>query len=427
MATSPRASAGERRRTDALRGYAVVLAVSLWTVAAWTLATPGRIDRFGTLKGVDFGSSWLSGRLVSHGRADLLFDDGAWRDAFARLFPDAPGLLFLPNYPPQAALFFSPFGALPFEQAVIAWTAASLALYAWSIRALWRQAPALSSHGTTVAVLAIGWPAFFLLALNGQNTTIVLACWTAASLAYAAGREWWMGVALGACALKPHFAVIPGLVLLGAGRWEALAGMIAMGIAQVAVTSIVLGPQVYVDFVRTSVDVLRDPTLYEPKLWQAHGLKNALDLLLGRGPLATSVYLACALAVLWLVVRAWRDQHAVAKPSQFAVLVTAATLLNPHLYGYDLVVLAPAIIVAADWAVRRAGTPDGLTMTRLLVAIVLVPLAAPLAAVTRFQISVPLVAWFGWELLRVARREAKVTAGTSEACPGSPVRPIADP
>jgi hypothetical protein len=407
MTPSTRAPAADRGRPRPIRGYAAVLAVSLWSVAAWTLATPGRIDRFGTLKGIDFASSWLSGRLVSQGRADLLFDERAWREAFARLFPDVPGLLFLPNYPPQAALFFSPFGRLPFEWGVLAWTAVSLMLYSWSIRALWLRSRALADHGATVALLALGWPAFFLLALNGQNTTLVLASWTAAALAHAAGREWWMGVALGACALKPHFAIVPAVVLLAAGRWRAVAGMIAMGLAQVAVTVLALGSHVYVEYLQTSLTVLRDPTLYEPKLWQAHGLKNALDLLLGRGPLATVVYIVLAAALVWITARVWRRGQS--GGLRFALLVATSTLLNPHLYGYDLVVLAPALIVSADWIVLHPDDPRGMTMRWLLVGIFLVPLVAPLAAFTHVQLSVPLLAWFWWQLATEADR-ARPTA-----------------
>jgi len=211
-----------------------------------------------------------------------------------------------------------------------------------------------------------------------------------------------MGVALGACALKPHFAIVPGLVLLAAGSWRAVAGMFAMGFAQVAVTALALGSHVYVEYLQTSLTVLRDPTLYEPKLWQAHGLKNALDLLLGRGPLATVTYIVLAAALVWMAARVWR--RGVSGRLGFAVLVATSTLLNPHLYGYDLVVLAPALIISADWIVLHPRDPRSVTMQWLLTGIFLVPLVAPLAAFTRVQLSVPLLAWFCWQLATEADR-----------------------
>jgi len=393
------ASRAEPFDAKSIRGYSIVLAASLWAVAAWTLATPGRLDRNGTLKGTDFVSTWLPGHIVAEGPLSALYDWSWWRASFPRLFPDVPGLLYLPNYPPQAALVFSPLGRLPFDAALILWTLVSIAVYAWSIHALWRQCPSLASAGRTLAVVALGWPAFYLLVLNGQNTSLVLACYTAAALACIAGREWWMGLAFGLCAIKPHFLVGPALVLLVSGRWRAVAGICASVGAQVAATMAVLGSAVYLTYGSVSLKLLRDPEIFEPKLWQAHGLKNAVTLLLGRGPAATVVFVAAGTAVLWLASRAWRGNWQAAPRERFALLIVASALLNLHLYGYDLVVLAPALMFAANWSAAHVGTPAARRLAWLIAAIVVVPLTAPLAAFTRIQLSVPLIAWLGWELL----------------------------
>ena len=410
MLTSRSTLRGEGSGAKSLRGYAAVLALSLWVVAAWSLATPGRLDRNGTLKGTDFVSTWLPGQIVADGPVAALYDRDWWRAAFPRLFPDVPGLLYLPNYPPQAALLFSPLGRWPFETALIIWTIVSLALYGGSVYALWRRCPSLSADGATVALVAAGWPAFYLLALNGQNTTIVLACYTAAGLAYLAGREWWMGVAFGLCAIKPHFLAGPALTLLLAGRWRAVAGICASAAAQVAVTAAVLGPAVFVTYGAVSLDLLRDPAIFEPKLWQAHGLKNATTLLLGRGTVAAVVFIVSAGLVLWLALRALGKRGSSPEPIRFAVLVVASALLNLHLYGYDLVVLAPALLFAADWCVAHPDVPVARRLAWLTAAIVVVPLLAPVAAFTRMQLSVPLMAWFGWELLEVTEDRGRSTA-----------------
>jgi hypothetical protein len=386
-----------------------VLALSLWIVAAYSLATPGRTDRFGTLKGVDFVSSWFSGRLAAEGHQRLLYDRAAWREAIPRLFPDAPGLLFLPNYPPQAALFFSPFGLLPYGRALVAWTVVSLALYAWSIAALWRACPALARDGVVVALAAAGWPAFFLLILNGQNTTVVLACYVLAARACAQGREAWMGAAFGLCAIKPHFALVPALVLLFAGRWRAVAAMAAAVAAQAGAVALTLGIGPLAAYGGSLAELARDPGVFDPRLWQAHGAASALDLLLGRGALSSTLYGAALALGTGVVVRAWRDETA-PRTWQFAVLVVASALLSPHLRGYDLVVLAPALLFAADWCARRPGQREARWLAGIAVAVVLAPLAAPLAALTHVQITAPLLAWFGWTLLRLRGDRARSTA-----------------
>jgi hypothetical protein len=399
----------DRLTRRALRGYAAALALGLWVVAAYSLATPGRIDRFGTLKAVDFVSAWFSGRLVAEGRESLLYDRGTWRDAVPRLFPDAPGLLFLPNYPPQAALLFAPFGRLPYGHAAVAWTIVSLAVYAWSVAALWRAYPALAGAGVTVALAALGWPAFFLLVLNGQNTSLVIASYALAAIACAGRREVPMGAALGLCAIKPHFALVPALVLLCAGRWRALSAMAAVTAAQAGAVAWTLGTGVLAAYAESLVELARDPAVFEPRLWQAQGAASALDLLLGRGPLSSTLYGVTLAAGTWIVARAWRDE-ALSPARQFALLVVASALLNPHLHGYDLVVLAPALLFAADWCVRHAEAAEARRLAWIALALVLVPLAAPLAAVTRVQLTAPLLAWFGWMLLRLREDRARSTA-----------------
>ena len=39
--------------------------------------------------------------------------------------------------------------------------------------------------------------------------------------------------------------------------------------------------------------------------------------------------------------------------SSFSSLLLAAVLVNPHLYIYDLLVLAPAMLLIADWAASQ--------------------------------------------------------------------------
>ena len=45
------------------------LALVLWSSAVWVMATPGPLDRFGTLKGTDFSQFFVSARLVATGHA----------------------------------------------------------------------------------------------------------------------------------------------------------------------------------------------------------------------------------------------------------------------------------------------------------------------------------------------------------------------
>jgi hypothetical protein len=390
-----------RWTADKLRAYGLVISVSLWSVAAWTVLTPGRIDRLGTLKGVDFSALWLSGRLVATGRFDELYDWSAWRRYFAEYFPDTPGLLFYPNYPPQAGLLFAPFGALPFSTAVLVWTLVSVALYGGACVLVWRTCRHLSGYGSTVVAVAAGSPAFFLLILNGQTTAFVLACYAGAWLAFRRGREFWMGVAFGCAAIKPHFVIVPLIVLILSGSWRAVAGILVSGLLQMAVILGVLGWDVLQGFIITSIQMIQNLDLFEPKRWQAHGLKNAIDLLLGTGIISTAIFLVVAIWLLMVAVRVW-TKSAAPDAVRFALLVLVSAVLNPHLNGYDLVVLAPAFLLIADW-LSSDGALDASPRVRLLLAgVYLVPLIAPIAAVTRVQLSPILLIALAWTLARAS-------------------------
>src|SRR6185436_13688889 len=78
----------------------IALAFVLWTSAAWVIATPGALDRFGTLKGTDFAQFYVSARLVATGRADAMYDWSAYTHELASQVPGPEGLLYLPVYPP---------------------------------------------------------------------------------------------------------------------------------------------------------------------------------------------------------------------------------------------------------------------------------------------------------------------------------------
>ena len=50
----------------------------------------------------------------------------------------------------------------------------------------------------------------------------------------------------------------------------------------------------------------------------------------------------------------------------------AAVLVNPHLFVYDLLVLAPVLLLLADWVVRNAGHRCKERATAVLIRRVLV-------------------------------------------------------
>ena len=73
---------------------------------------------------------------------------------------------------------------------------------------------------------------------------------------------------------------------------------------------------------------------------------------------------------------------------RFSSLLLASVLVSPHLTVYDLVVLAPAILLLADWLIDQPPTPSANTMGTILYLVYALPLVGPLALWTHVQLSV---------------------------------------
>ncbi len=386
---SPAAAA--RPRIDAwlrpgrLRAHAALLAFCLWGVFAAGISTPGLRDRSGLLKGSDFLQFYVSGSLVRDGRTHALYDYSAHVAEAVRRVPESRGTSFLPVYGPQVALLFAPLSALPYGPALAAWLLASGLLYALCTAAVFRTCPRLAAHGRTTALLAVAYPPFFSLIGHGQSSALALACFSAAWLGLHAGRPFAAGLALGGLAYKPQLALGAVLVLLAAGELRILAGAAAAAAAQLAWAAFRLGGgalESYAGVVGRLGELA--PTLGF-KLHQMHCLRAFFDLL-APVPVARAAWAICALAALVLAHRVWRSGLPLS--ARFAALLLATTLVNPHQYMYDLVVLAPAWLLLADLSLARpeaAWTPP---LRVLIYAAFVLPVLGPLSRLTHVQLSV---------------------------------------
>ena len=186
----------------------------------------------------------------------------------------------------------------------------------------------------TVALLAAGWPALHQLLLVGQISALWLLIVAAAWHAFRTGRPLMAGLALGLLGLKPSLLPFALIVLAGAGQWRAVAGIALSLAAQAAIVSIVYGAEALERVCGVVADVVTHADRYEPSLWQAHGLLNALVLLLGRGWVALAIYSVCdnrdhrrdCSQVARFAVQPGRD------PIAWSLFVLGLVITSPHLY-----------------------------------------------------------------------------------------------
>jgi alpha-1,2-mannosyltransferase len=372
-----------------LRVHGLLLALCLWSVYTWDVATPTLFDRAGNLKGTDFLHFYTLGSLALTHRGADLYNMNVQSQLAAQRVPAAAGIRYLPVYPPQVSLLFAPFARLSYPCALILWLTLSSLIYGLCVYTLWRICPNLRNYPLTVLILALAFPAFWHLIAWGQTSALALACFTLAFFALRAQRELLAGLALGCLMFKPQLGLAAAVIFVDTRRWKVIAGALLSALAQLAAAWIYYGP----DSLRAWIQMLSRFSsllpLLEPKLYQTHCLRTFWTMLLPWPNLALALYILTALLTLALAARCWRSSLSL--PLRYSAVLLATVLVAPHLTVYDLVVLAPAFLLLTDWLVIPSNQSTTSCLKLLLYFAFALPLLGPLARWTHLQLTVPVM------------------------------------
>src|SRR5580698_10692308 len=372
-----------------LRVHGLLLALCLWSVYAWNVATPTLFDRAGNLKGTDFLHFYTLGSLaLAHRGADLYSMD-TQSQLVAQRVPEAAAIRYLPLYPPQLSIFFGPFAHLSYPSALILWLILGALIYSVCVYAVWRSCPNLRNYQLTVLILALAFPAFWHLIAWGQTSALALACFTLAFFALRAQREFLAGLALGCLIFKPQLGVAAAVIFVDTRRWKVITGALLSASAQLGAAWIYYGLDSLRAWIQTLSHVPSLLPLLEPKLYQTHCLRTFWTMLVPWPRLACAFYIVTALLTLALAARCW--QSSLSLPLRYSAMLLATVLVAPHLTVYDLVVLAPAILLLSNWIAIH---PDNSTTPQLKLLLYLayaLPLLGPLARWTHLQLTVPVM------------------------------------
>jgi hypothetical protein len=369
------------------------------------MSAPGLLDRNGLVKGTDFLHFYTLGTLALQGRGDLLYDMRAQAELTRRLVPQAPDSVYVPLYGPQVSLFFEPFARLSYGWALAAWLVLNVLLFVFCCHAVWKTCPELQEHGWTVLVLAIAFPGFFHLLAWGQTSGLALLCFTLAYLALRRDQRWLAGLAIGSLILKPQLALAAAIVCVLAGEWKIIAGGLAGACVQLGVAWTHYGTEVMRTYLRALMNLREVLPLLEPRLYQTHSLRSFWSLLLPWPQMAFGLYVVSALGVLALAVGCWRSGASL--EVRYSALLLATVLVSPHLTVYDLVILAPAFLLLADWFLAHRGSAPWIAA--LLYACYPLFLLGPLARITHLQLSVVAMTALLWICWRVGERLPKLS------------------
>ena len=377
-----------------VRVHALLIAIALWSVFVWNYSTPGLLDRNGLLKGTDFLHFYTIGTLAREGHPNQLYGLQAQEKLATERVPEAKGLVYAPFYGPQVALLFAPFAALTYGKAVTAWLLVNAFIYAGCCWLVWRACPNLRKHLGTVLLAALAFPAFFHLLVWGQTSGLALACFTVMFLCLRRRNNFAAGLAFGLLFFKPQLGVAGAVIFLLAGEWQILAGATVTAVAQLAVAWACFGAPVLRDYFHHFYDVPDMLPLLEPKLYQLHSLRGFWELS-GLPPRIAGTCLGISLVVvLALAYRAWQRSRSL--EIRFASLLVATVLVAPHLTIYDLVILAPAFLLMANWTIDHRFPPIVICLYLCFV----LQLIGPLARWTHVQLTVLAMAALLYLLVR---------------------------
>jgi hypothetical protein len=342
--------------------YGLFLNVPLAISLLWRCGR-GLLDP-ASLAASDFTVFWSAWWLILHGRGRALYDEAAQRAAQHLLMGGHPfegGLMAFLN-PPHAALAGVPLGWLADhagERAAFAiWAAVNLALLVRldvRLRGLLGAGGGRARAVVTVALCAF-YPVLYTISVGQLSLLLAVAalelprCLEARRPRAAAG--WLL-----ALSVKPQL-LAPVLVLLAARRrWAVLAHAAALGAAVAAVTALVLGPRIWLDYVRSVGGLERFFGTGTPDYMM--NLRGAITRLAGGAASPDSVYVAAAAA--WLAALAAlamalvrRTARAADARADLALTLAVGLLFCPHLFVQDAVLWVGALALHVA-ALRACG------------------------------------------------------------------------
>lgn len=268
----------------------------------------------------------------------------AWNDGYGHLYDLAaqkaateslgPGVYWQPYLnPPPLAWLATPFLALPFDVAILLWTALLLvaALVAWRLAA---PGHTLTRYAHLALFVGLFPTAFGLMV--GQPVVLVAAV---------VAVSWWLaerrrpvlaGAVLSLIALKPQLALLVPVCLLVAGRWRTFGAWLAASAVIGVAALVLLGP----DGVHRYRDALALASQWEPTR------RYAIAGPLGLGP---QVYVVEAIVVVVAAIAAWRNRNE-GVGRLYATGIVASLLFTPYVGFQDF-----AMLVVAGWLLVRSG------------------------------------------------------------------------
>ncbi len=318
--------------------------------------------QFAAQRDGDIVHMWIGGRTIALGQLDSLYDPATHyeiledshvvADEFWGGRYDILGAFF---YPPPTALLYATVGWLDLYQAQIAVAVLNILIGLAAVYALYLFLDKRFGFGS-ILIGVFTFPSFFYTFTLGQNGALTLAIAVVAWLLIRFGKDGWAGSILAILVYKPNWLVVIGWAPVLEKRWRFLVGGILGGVILLAVSASILGIQpffAYADNLFKIVNLHDLPdypieTQYSFLAFFRRNLGNGMSAdILGWG--LTGLVVG---ATMWLIGVKNKPAE---KQSDLFILTAGlswvtATLFNPHLHHYDLMLaVAAALVALIEW------------------------------------------------------------------------------
>ncbi|MGA2894840.1 MAG: glycosyltransferase family 87 protein [Xanthobacteraceae bacterium] len=374
--------------------FLIVHEIGILVFAGWPPHDGPWVDHQHYLFGRDFLNTWLGGRSLFHGGPAPWFDFHVYNEAIRQIL-GIPYPVAYWSYPPHIVLFIWPFGLMPYMPAYITWCVVGIAIY------LFCCSGAVARQRLPFLAVAPGIAVCIFFGQNGFYTAALLV----AGMLNRERRPVLAGILFGILTVKPQIGLLLPVVLLLERRWLTIAAATVTTAALVAVTAMLFGWDIWIEYWRQVVPQQAWLTETSDGLFYsmvASVFYGARLISLPLGVAWAIQYAATALAFAAVVWTFWRRRD----PALSLGLFVAATFLfTPYILTYDMVVFGFVVALLLD------RTDNTMRDHWLLIAVWTLPVTMMLAAVGRIPLApIVLIAFAGRLLWRLAQNDGREIA-----------------
>jgi alpha-1,2-mannosyltransferase len=335
---------GDFLTRERMRLWAAAFLIGFAAGLIYLFATAhGLNDYRGRPLGTDFSDVYAAGKMAAEGAPADVYNFVKHHARERLIFGDATPFYGW-HYPPFFLLIALGLALLPYLPALLLWQAVGFALYLLALRLLIGKYPALK-EGRLWLLLAIAFPAVFVNLTHGQNGFLTAALF-AGALAAIDERPVVSGVLFGLLCYKPQFAVLIPFALAAGRRWKPLFVAAATLMLLIAAATMAFGTGIWSAFL-VSTRLSREIVL-EQGATGFEKIQSAFAFVRHLGGPVDFAYLAqgtVSCAAFAALIYLWRSRASAALKG--AGLCLAVLIATPYALDYDMMLLAPAILLLA--------------------------------------------------------------------------------